>query len=69
MLERPKIFPLRSLSLFAIVALIVFAFKVRPPQRSQVTDKTPSPRVVGLVSLLASSVFMALSLVIDVVLG
>lgn len=56
-------------TLIAIVALIVFAFGVRPPQRSQITSKIPSPRIVGLVSLLSSSLFMALSLVIDDVLG
>lgn len=56
-------------TLIAIAALIVFAFKVRLSRRLQVTSKTPSPRVVGLVSLLSSSLFMALSLVIGVVPG
>lgn len=56
-------------TVIAIAALIVFAFKVRLSRRLQVTSKTPSPRVVGLVSLLTSSLFMSLSLVIDVIPG
>lgn len=53
----------------AITAIVVVAFNVRQSPRSQITRKTPSPRVVGLVSLLSSSLFMALSLVIDIVPG
>ncbi|MBD1874382.1 hypothetical protein H6F75_12890 [Nodosilinea sp. FACHB-131] len=56
-------------TVIAIVVLIALAFSVRLPQRSQVTRKTPRPRTVGLVSLLSSSLFMALSLVIDIVPG
>ncbi|MBE9178563.1 hypothetical protein IQ268_08325 [Oculatella sp. LEGE 06141] len=56
-------------TLVTIAALIAFAFKVRQSPRSQTTTKAPIPRVVGFVSLLASSLFMALSLVIDVVAG
>lgn len=56
-------------TLIAIAALVVFAFKVRQSRRFQIISKAPSPRVVGLVSLLVSSLFMALSLVIDVVPG
>ncbi|MBD2259325.1 hypothetical protein [Pseudanabaena sp. FACHB-2040] len=56
-------------SLIAIVAIVVFAFKVRPYLRSQITRRAPSPRVVGLVSLLTSSVFMASNLVVDFVPG
>ncbi|KAM3099081.1 hypothetical protein ACKFKF_15710 [Phormidesmis sp. 146-12] len=61
----------------AIVSIVVFAFKVRPYPRSfgawrsqsRLTGKAPSPRVVGLVSLLTSSVFMASNLVVDFVPG
>lgn len=53
----------------AIAALVVFAFKIRQFPQLKVTRKAPSSRIVGLVSLLSSSLFMALSLVINVVSG
>lgn len=56
-------------TLIAIAVLVVFAFGVRQSQQLQATSKAPNPRVVGLVSLLSSSLFMALSLSLDVVPG
>ncbi|WP_207714291.1 hypothetical protein [Scytonema sp. UIC 10036] len=41
----------------AIVALVVFAFKVRQSPRLQVTGKAPSPRVVSIISLLCCKDF------------
>lgn len=56
-------------TLIAIVTIIVFAFNVRSDSRSRLSQKAPSPRVVGLVSLLISSVFMASNLVVDFIPG
>jgi hypothetical protein len=56
-------------TVIAIVSVVVFAFKIRPYPRSRPDQKSPRPRVVGLVSLLASSVFMASNLVVDFVSG
>lgn len=56
-------------TMIAIVAIVIFAFKVRPYPRSRPGSKAPRPRVVGLVSLLTLSVFMASNLVVDFVPG